>query len=92
VSITADSHRARSGAHSNCLVDHERARAYCGLAHGQQWSLDPGDRLDAVVWLPAYDEHSIAYCLVREHNSGRPARDYLGNLLYMPTREGLIDV
>ena len=90
--ITPHHFRTRSVAQPHCLGGTERARAYCGLAHGQEWSFDSGALLDTVVWLPAGEEPSTAYCLVLEHSSGLPARDYLGNLLYMPTREGLIDV
>lgn len=62
------------------------ARAYCGPAHGQQWTVDPG-LPPARVELPV-GASSCHYRLVRQRRSGRPARDELGNLLYVPMTDG----
>ena len=59
-----------------------QARAYCGPAHGQQW---PVIGREPPVWveLPC-GASSALYRLVRQPRSRRPARDELGNLLYVP--------
>ena len=58
------------------------ARAYGGAAHGAQWTVDPVDP-PAWVELPI-GSSSCLYRLVRHPPTGRPARDHLGNLLYVP--------
>ncbi|WP_209313824.1 transaldolase [Blastococcus sp. TF02A-35] len=58
------------------------ARAYSGPAHGQQWQvIDPEP--PAWVELPV-GAASALYRLVRQPRSHRPARDQLGNYLYVP--------
>lgn len=59
-----------------------QGRAYCGPAHGQQWSVI-GREPPAWVELPC-GASSALYRLVRQPRTGRPARDELGNLLYVP--------
>ena len=63
-----------------------QGRAYCGPAHGQHWSVDP---VEPPPWveLPTGSTSSL-YRLVRHPRTGRPARDYLGNLLYVPLADG----
>ena len=62
------------------------ARAYCGAAHGAQWTVDP---VEPPPWveLPTGSSSSL-YRLVRHPRTGRPARDYLGDLLYVPVVDG----
>lgn len=58
------------------------ARAYSGPAHGQQWPVtDPEP--PAWVELPT-GAASALYRLVRHPRSHRPARDQLGNYVYVP--------
>lgn len=59
-----------------------QGRAYCGPAHGAQWPVTDG-RPPAWVELPC-GTSSALYRLVRHPRTGRPARDILGNLLYVP--------
>ncbi|RBY95401.1 hypothetical protein DQ237_15210 [Blastococcus sp. TF02-8] len=62
------------------------ARAYCGPAHGQRWTVDASEP-PAWVELPV-SESSCLYRLVRQRRTGRPARDDLGNVLYVPMTGG----
>jgi hypothetical protein len=61
------------------------ARAYCGPAHGQHWIIDSDIEFPAVVWLEGLTE-AAAYRLARNPATRRPARDRLGNVVYMPKR------
>jgi hypothetical protein len=58
------------------------ARAYCGPAHGMQWTVT-GPEPPAWVELP-WGTSSVLYRLVRRPHSDRPARDDLGYYLYVP--------
>lgn len=58
------------------------ARAYSGPAHGQQWPVTDHEP-PAWVELPI-GAGSVLYRLVRQPRSRRPARDQLGNYLYVP--------
>ncbi len=62
--------------------DSGRGRAYCGPAHGQQWPVI-GREPPPWVELPC-GASSVLYRLVRQPRTGRPARDQLGNYLYVP--------
>jgi hypothetical protein len=59
----------------------DQGRAYCGPAHGQQWPVI-GREPPAWVELPCGDSSAL-YRLVRQPRTGRPARDQLGNFLYV---------
>jgi len=59
-----------------------QGRAYCGPAHGQQWPVIDREP-PAWVELPC-GASSALYRLVRQPRTGRPARDQLGNYLYVP--------
>nr|WP_166503500.1 STAS domain-containing protein [Modestobacter marinus] len=62
------------------------ARAYCGPAHGQQWTVGhegPPARVELTVG-PA----SCLYRLLRQRRTGRPARDELGYVSYLPITSG----
>lgn len=61
------------------------ARAYCGPAHGRTWLRAGPEAWPACVVLgsPAGPQE---YRLVHDPRSHRPARDHLGNTLYMPVR------
>jgi hypothetical protein len=61
------------------------ARAYCGPAHGQCWTVDADIDLQLVVWLEG-GEGSAAYQVTFDPLTRRPARDRLGNVVYMPVR------
>jgi len=58
-----------------------RARAYCGPAHGRQWTVD-ADEPPACVEL-SVGPTSCLYRLVRQRRNRRPAHDEMGNLLYV---------
>ena len=62
------------------------ARAYCGPAHGRCWAVDSDIEVQAVVWLRAGGAESVAYRVALDPVSRRPARDRLGNVVYMPVR------
>jgi hypothetical protein len=65
-----------------CRPVSSEARAYCGPAHGAQWTVtDPEP--PAWVELPC-GASSALYRLVRRPHSARPVRDGLGNYLYVP--------
>lgn len=56
------------------------ARAYGGPAHGQCWPIaddDPPDELDVAPDSPIYR-------LIHHPGTHEPAKDHLGNYLYMP--------
>jgi hypothetical protein len=61
------------------------ARAYCGPAHGQSWTVDTDIELQSVVWLEG-GEGSGAYHVTFDPVTRRPARDRHGNFVYMPLR------
>lgn len=63
------------------------ARAYCGPAHGQSWVIGCDTPLADQVTL-GNDGDASSYQLVRDAQTGRPARDRHGNFLYMPERYG----
>jgi hypothetical protein len=58
------------------------ARAYCGPAHGMQWTVTEAQP-PACVELPC-GTSSALYRLVRRPQSNGPARDHLGYYLYVP--------
>lgn len=63
-------------------------RAYCGPAHGHCWDLDPYRPPPWTVDLPGTDQPAV-YRLVHAPGSQRPARDHLGNYLYVPMQHDL---
>ena len=64
-------------------TDAERARAYCGPAHGHTWLLESGSSWPPRIMLVSQDgPHE--YRLIHDLRAHRPARDHLGNTLYMP--------
>lgn len=67
------------------LVVTPEARAYGGSAHGQQWPVR-GHEPPAWVELPV-GASSCFYRVARQPRTGRPARDHLGNYLYVPIVE-----
>ena len=70
------------------VVRRAAARAYCGPAHGQSWGVDVEGSSPAVVELDAAAGR-VRYRLVLQPGSGLPARDYLGNYLYVPVQHDL---
>ena len=64
-----------------------RAKAYCGPAHGQDWTIIGGHTIPERVDLDAAGGvHS--YQLVHDLRLRRAARDQHGDYLYMPVRSG----
>ena len=61
------------------------ARAYCGPAHGQCWTVDADVELQPVVWLRS-GTRPAAYRVTFDPVTRKPARDRLGNAVYMPVR------
>jgi hypothetical protein len=61
------------------------ARAYCGPAHGHCWTVDTDVELQPVVWLRSGTQPA-AYRVTLDPVTRRPARDRLGNAVYMPVR------
>lgn len=59
------------------------ARAYCGPAHGHAWPVDVQGPLLSVVWLGDPTDPT-PYRLIMSRRPGRPARDHLGNYVYLP--------
>jgi hypothetical protein len=63
-------------------VDSARGRAYCGPAHGRSWTLThettPPETVELVV-----DGQQCHYRLAYNPLTRRPARDHLGNYLYV---------
>ena len=69
------------------------ARAYGGPAHGRRWTVPnaaaPPDTVVLENEAASGGEGMITpYVLVHHPRSHRPARDHLGNYLYMPVRYG----
>jgi hypothetical protein len=62
-----------------------RARAYCGPAHGRCWTFDADVKLQPVLWL-ADGTGSAPYRVALDPATRRPARDRLGNVMYLPVR------
>jgi len=60
-----------------------RARAYCGPAHGRSWPLVEEAGAPAPTTTLAADGQVMRYRLVLHPRTRRPARDHLGNYLYM---------
>lgn len=59
-----------------------RARAYTGPAHGLEWTVG---REGPAPWVELpLGAASCLYRLVRQRRTGWPARDQLGNYLYVP--------
>ena len=59
------------------------AAAYCGTAHGAEWTVDgslpPPDKVE--LWI---SDSPVWYRLARHPRTGRPAKDWHGRLLYVP--------
>ncbi len=70
------------------VVRRAAARAYCGPAYGQSCGVDGDWSPPAVVELDA-GAGRVRYRLVFQPGSGLPARDYLGNYLYVPVQHDL---
>ena len=67
------------------------ARAYGGPAHGRWWAVPSAAAPPDTVVLEddaAPGDAATPYVLVHHPRSHRPARDHLGNYLYMPVRYG----
>ena len=79
--------RTSSPTETTSLSDQEWAKAYCGPAHGYTWR-----RETASSWPPRIVLTSRSgpyeYRLVHDLRAHRPARDHLGNTLYMPAHRG----
>ncbi len=75
---TDSSLRSRSSAPEVAVT----ARTYCGDLHGRRWLLPDETPPDAV--LLTHGEATLRYRLVRVQRTGRPARDYGGNYVYVP--------
>ena len=76
-------HAAPSGAQTRAIsVDQSQARAYCGPAHGRSWTLSPDTTPPATVELRVGGQH-FHYRLVYNPLTRRPAKDHLGNYLYI---------
>lgn len=58
------------------------ARAYCGPAHGRSWPVEQAGAPAPTATLAA-DGQQMRYRLVLHPQTRRPARDHLGNYLYM---------
>lgn len=59
-------------------------RAYCGPAHGHRWALHARVPPQSVEL--GDDRTRVRYQLVHHPRTRKPARDHLGNYLYMPLR------
>ena len=59
------------------------ARAYCGPAHGQCWTVGEGDSPPFAVVLDVAQQR-VSYRLVHHPRTRHPARDHQGHYLYMP--------
>lgn len=64
-----------------------RGRAYCGPAHGHSWIVDDAETPPRTVDL-GEGRHRVRYRLVHHPRTHRPARDQMGNYVYMPVRHG----
>lgn len=82
------SHSGGSTLRYRCDAPPLRARAYCGAAHHQAWSLMDGNP-PGLVELPVAAGVE-RYRLVRHPRTGRPARDHHGNVVYVPAPESTI--
>lgn len=71
--------------HELLTLVHRSARAYCGPAHGTSWAVDMAAPPPRTVDLGVGAERT-SYQLVQDPQTRRPARDQLGNYLYMPVR------
>ena len=58
------------------------ARAYCGPAHGQCWTVAEDLPPFAVVLDVA--KQRVSYRLIHHRRTRQPARDHQGHYLYMP--------
>jgi|SoiMetStandDraft_2_1073263.scaffolds.fasta_scaffold431802_1 hypothetical protein len=77
-------HAAPSGAQTRAIsVDQSQARAYCGPAHGRSWTLTRDTTPPGTVELMVGGQQ-FQYRLVYSPQTRQPARDHLGNYLYMP--------
>lgn len=84
----AESSGVALDASPHLAIDQRCARAYCGPAHGVSWAVaDHQPPATAVHLLVAGEE--LEYQLVRHPLTRQPARDRLGNYLYMPWGETL---
>jgi len=70
------------------LPQHGGARAYCGPAHGLSWGIAGDGPPPAVVELDT-GARLVRYRLVRQPRNRQPARDHLGNYLYVPVQHDL---
>ncbi len=68
------------------MLEPRQARAYCGPAHHRHWAVPPDIDPPEIVELPTPDGVT-RYHLVHHPSTGHPARDYYGNLLYIPIPE-----
>jgi len=64
------------------------ARAYCGPAHGLSWGVAGDGSPPAVAELDT-GARLVRYRLVRQPRNRQPARDHLGNYLYVPVQHDL---
>lgn len=63
-----------------------QARAYCGPAHHWSWDVPPDGDPPQVTELPT-PAGLTRYHLVLYRETGQPACDFYGNLLYLPVPE-----
>jgi hypothetical protein len=63
-------------------LDGGYARAYCGSAHGRSWTLSPDTTPPATVELRVGGQQ-FHYRLAYNPLTRRPAKDHLGNYLYI---------
>jgi hypothetical protein len=66
----------------------DNARAYGGQAHGSEWRVDVEPPV--VVWLPS-PVGLETYRVALNPKTGTPARDYIGNFLYIPATAEIPD-
>lgn len=77
-------HTVASGTPTQSIpVDSAHARAYCGPAHGRSWTLTRDSTPPGTVELMVGGQQ-FQYRLVYSPQTRQPARDHLGNYLYMP--------
>jgi hypothetical protein len=76
-------HAAPSGTLTQAIsVDRCQARAYCGPAHGRSWTLSRETTPPGTVELTVGGQQ-FHYRLAYDPRTRRPARDHLGNYLYI---------
>jgi hypothetical protein len=76
-------HATPSGPSTKAIcVDSGQARAYCGPAHGRSWSLTRDTTPPGTVELMVGGQQ-FRYRLAYNPMTRRPARDHLGNYLYI---------